>query len=100
MVPRLWRLKAATVLNHTYAFIRNTFTHHHFHHTPMKRKSAWLSFTACALTAASAPHAMRAAEQMEIPFKTQECRVCPLRTGAPVVPMWSVSAKGAQKFQQ
>lgn len=29
----------------------------------MKRKSAWLSFTACALTAASAPHAVRAADR-------------------------------------
>jgi len=28
----------------------------------MKRKSVWLSFTACALTAASAPHAVRAAQ--------------------------------------
>jgi len=32
----------------------------------MKRKSAWLSFTACALTAASAPHAVRAAQPVAL----------------------------------
>lgn len=33
----------------------------------MKRKSAWLSFTACALTAASAPHSARAVQQTAAP---------------------------------
>jgi len=63
----------------------------------MKRKSVWLSFTACALTAASVPLPARAAQQIETPRKTQVCRVCPLRTGTLSPSTWSERTKGAPK---
>lgn len=47
----------------------------------MKRKSSWLSFTACALTAASVPTPARAVQRAESNWKPQVCRVCPMRTG-------------------
>jgi len=69
----------------------------------MKRKSVWLSFTACALTAASVPFPARASQRVETPANTQICRACPMRTGASLgislASAWSESAKGASAYQ-
>jgi len=67
----------------------------------MKRKSVWLSFTACALTAASMPLPARAVQRVGATVKTQVCQMCPIRTGiaTPATFALSESAKGAAPYQ-
>ena len=65
----------------------------------MKRKSAWLSFTACELTAASVALPARAVLHDMTPAKTQVCQVCPLRTGTPASTVSNIASGKRDKAE-